>query len=127
MRLTGCNVIVAGLLSAKISTPDAVVAAVRAELESAGASVVGVVIQRRGVSRDTRPGGAHRMNVPLSPKTFIGEGKARELGQLCSSTGADLVVFLNPLSQRQKETLARITNVRIQDVKSLRLRNPTLE
>jgi 50S ribosomal subunit-associated GTPase HflX len=67
------------------------------------------------------------MGTPLSPKTFIGEGKARELGELCSSTGANLVVFLNVLSPRQRETLASIAGVRIQDVESLGLRLPPIE
>jgi 50S ribosomal subunit-associated GTPase HflX len=66
------------------------------------------------------------MSQPLSPKTFIGEGKAREIGALCSTTGADLVVLLNPLSQRQRETLASITGVAVQDVESLGLHPPPL-
>jgi 50S ribosomal subunit-associated GTPase HflX len=127
MRLSGRKVVLAGLLSAKVKAPGSITEPVRAELEAAGATIVAEVIQRRGVSRDSRPGGARRMSTPLSPTTVIGEGKAHELAQVCSTLGADLVVFLNPLTQHQRDALHSITGVAVQDVESLGVRPPALE
>ena len=63
--------------------------------------VVGEIIQRRGVSRDKRPGGSKRMDLPMNPTTFIGKGKVDEIKTLCKETQADGVIFLNPLNSTQ--------------------------
>lgn len=86
-----------------------------------GGTLVGPVPQRRGVSRSKRPGGARRLEHPLSPRTLLGAGKARELAALRRETGADLVLFWNPLTGPQRETLEALTGVDVRDAAALGL------
>lgn len=62
-------------------------------VETAGAVVVGQMVQRRD-----RP----------DPATFLGAGKAEELHQLAESLDADTVVFDDELSPAQQRNLERI-------------------
>jgi GTP-binding protein HflX len=62
-------------------------------VDTAGAEVVGRVIQRRD-----RP----------DPATFVGPGKARELHELSESVDADTVVFDDELSPAQQRNLEKI-------------------
>jgi 50S ribosomal subunit-associated GTPase HflX len=78
-----------------------------------GATVVGRVIQRRGVSRAKKPGGVLKMKSPINAATIIGSGKAKELAALASDSGADTVVFINPLKTSQESRLKQITGCRI--------------
>lgn len=94
------NVILAVLISAK-KTIDTELDKVEAEINAYEGKVVGKVIQRRGVSRDKRPGGSKRMDYPMSPATFLGKGKIVEIKVLCEQTLADGVIFLNPLNSTQ--------------------------
>jgi GTPase len=83
-----------------VTFPHATVADTEAGLEelallvdTAGADVVGRVLQRR---------------VTPDPATYLGRGKADELRELCLSVDADTVVFDDDLSPAQQRNLERI-------------------
>ena len=59
----------AGLVSAKDKSAQSRVLELNQLLVEAGATVLATVIQRRGVSRASEPGGASRMDAPMSPAT----------------------------------------------------------
>ncbi|WNG41662.1 hypothetical protein F0U61_54270 [Archangium violaceum] len=120
-RLAGRQVVVAGLFSAKAPDPTAQLEHLAGRVRAGQGTVVGQVLQRRGVSRSRRPGGAQRMEYPLSEKTLLGSGKVEELAALCRTTGADLVLFWNPLTAPQRETLEALTGVDVRDAASLGL------
>ena len=72
--------------------------------ESAGASVVGETfcdLER------------------INPATFIGKGKAREIGSSANETCSDLVIFDKSLSPAQQRNLENLNNHRILDRTSL--------
>jgi 50S ribosomal subunit-associated GTPase HflX len=102
--------VLAGLVSAKDDVAHHVAQAA-ALIHAAGATVVATVIQRRGVSRAPRPGGARALDRPLSADTFVGAGKAAEIAHACVTHAADLVVFLNELSAAQRARLAALAAV----------------
>jgi hypothetical protein len=114
-KLSGRKVVLAGLFSAKDEDPTAEIESLGRSITKEGGIVVGQIVQRRGVSRDKRPGGAQRMDRPMSSATLIGEGKALELASLCRNTGADLVVFRNALTEKQRENLRNICGTEVQD------------
>ena len=68
--------------------------------ESAGASVVGVVVQRRN-----RP----------HPATFVGSGKLEEIRARVRETGADLVIFDDELASAQQRNLERRLDTKVLD------------
>lgn len=105
--------IIAGLVSAKDKDALERLDKVEAMLVQLGATVVGRVVQRRGVSRAKKPGGVLKMNSPMSAATIIGTGKAKELAALASETRADTVVFVNPLKSSQQSRLKQMTRCRI--------------
>jgi len=109
----GSRAIIAGLVSAKSTDTDERVRAPTIALESRGFQVVGTLVQRRGVSRAKGPGGAHRLDAPMSPATFIGEGKAEELSLLVREARASVVYFLNALSSAQIERLSALTGCEV--------------
>ncbi|MGJ7420123.1 hypothetical protein AB9128_30215 [Streptomyces cinereoruber] len=76
--------------------------AAAAELAARGARVVARAVRRRGVSR----GGVAKTALPLSPRTLLSGGKVREVAEIRERTGADAVVLLNPLTERQRHALA---------------------
>ena len=121
MRLSRTKVIVVGLFSAREPDPQAALIELAQRVEAHGGSVGGQLLQRRGVSRDKRPGGSKRMDHPLSPTTLIGRGKAQELAELCRSTSADLVLFRNLLSERQRSHLEELCATRVHDAATLGL------
>ena len=89
MKATGLNgerCVIAGLLSSKVDVASRVAAA-QADVSASGGLVVGTVIQRRGVSRSNRPGGAAKMNDPIDARTVLGSGKAEVLAIDCICTG----------------------------------------
>lgn len=98
----GADVVLAGLFSAKEKAFAALMAEASAAVEARGARVLARVVQRRGVSA----GGVRKMTLPFSPRTLIGPGKVRETGALAARTGADAVVFLNPLTSLQQDALS---------------------
>jgi GTP-binding protein HflX len=120
-RLAGRRVIVAGLFSAKVPDAEARLGVLAEHVRAHSGTVVGQVLQRRGVSRSRHPGGVRRMDPPLSQKTLLGSGKARELAALCLSAEATLVLFWNPLTPPQRATLEALTGVDVRDAASLGL------
>jgi GTP-binding protein HflX len=68
--------------------------------ETAGAAVVGAVVQRR-----TRP----------DPATFVGRGKVEEILTRVRETGADLVIFDEELSAAQQRNLERRLDTKVLD------------
>lgn len=81
-------------------SPEESLAELRLLAETAGAQVVGTVIQTR-----------HEW----SPATLIGEGKAREIEQLRQAQGFDLVIFDEELSPSQQRNLEAIIGCGILD------------
>ncbi|NOY25005.1 MAG: GTPase HflX [Oligoflexia bacterium] len=77
---------------------------------AARGTVVARVIQRRG--RESAEGGANR---PVDPATYIGRGKAEEVGDLVRQHDAGLVVFDNELSPAQIRELERRVGCRVID------------
>jgi len=68
--------------------------------ESAGALVVGTLVQRR---------------TDIHPGTYIGKGKLAELTDLVAATDADVVIFDNDLTPGQIRTLEQATKVKVLD------------
>lgn len=68
--------------------------------DTAGAEVVGTVIQRH-----RRPAAA----------TFIGKGKLDELGEVCGRAGAEVVIFDDELTPAQLRNVERAVGVRVID------------
>ncbi|MFB9511556.1 hypothetical protein ACFFS2_40955 [Streptomyces aurantiacus] len=101
--LAGADVLVAGYFSAKQKDFAALMDAAATALTARGARVVGLIVQRRGVSN----GGAGKMGLPYSSRTLMSYGKVREVAALCERSGADAVVFLNDLTPRQYVALSR--------------------
>src|SRR5262245_52192393 len=91
--LAGKRVVVAGLLPPRADA-EGEMGKLASRVRELGATVVGTLIQRRGVSRTGRPGGARAAHLarPLQHSTYIGPGKVRELQSLCAGSGADIVV-----------------------------------
>jgi len=121
MRLSKKRIIIAGLFSAREPDAPSALSALAQRIETHGGVVVGQILQRRGVSRDNRPGGSKRMDQPLSGATLLGKGKAEELAELCKATAADLVVFHNELSDRQRRNLEKMCNAQVHDARTLKL------
>jgi len=96
---------------AKWDEDTSVIAAAVGCVEAAGASVVGTVIQRRGVSRSPRPGGAQKLRVAISAATYMGSGKVKELAELVRKVEAAAVVFCNRLSPAQLRRVGKIVDV----------------
>lgn len=110
------KIIVAALLSAKVDDPEVVLAGYAATITSRGGIVVAQVLQRRGVSRDPRPGGSRRMNEPMNAATYFGTGKVEGMAELRRATGAELVVVCARLSPSQLANLNRIIGCRVLDL-----------
>lgn len=102
------KIIIAGVIPHKTGSEDRL-HELESYLKANGGSIVGRVIQKRGVSRSTKPGGSKQMHQPLDPATYIGKGKALELRKLCDETACDLVIFINPLSNSQVKNLEELT------------------
>ncbi|MDJ0974299.1 MAG: GTPase HflX [Planctomycetota bacterium] len=68
--------------------------------DTAGADTLEAVVQKRS-RRD--------------PKTFIGKGKAAEIGQLMTAVGADLLIVDHDLSPSQARNLEKIVGKRVID------------
>jgi len=81
-------------------TAEAPLAELRRLAETAGATIVGEVFQRR-----ERP----------EPATLIGSGKAEELGQAAKAAGADVILFDNDLTPAQERNLEKVTGMPVVD------------
>ena len=69
-------------------------------VDTAGGRVVGTVLQNRGEP---------------DVHSYIGDGKAREIAELCKNNDAELVVFDNELSPSQQRSLEEIMECRVLD------------
>lgn len=103
MSLDGFDIVLVGFFSAKqkdyAERMDAAAQAVAAR----GGRVVARFVQRRGVSS----GGVGLMSREYSARTLLSAGKVREVTQACADHSADAVVFVNPLTERQRRVLTR--------------------
>lgn len=68
--------------------------------DTAGAKVLGSLVQRRG---------------DLHPATFIGKGKLEELKELVGSTGAEMIIFDDDLSPAQVRNLEKSSQCKVID------------
>ncbi|MET7594550.1 hypothetical protein ABZS84_05690 [Streptomyces sp. NPDC005481] len=116
----GAEVVIVGYFSGREKDHAAQMEAAARELSALGARVVGWIAQRRGVSR----GGARKMGLPLSPRTLLGGGKAREAAALRERTGADAAVFLSPLSPQQRRVLTELLGCPVLSLADLRGQGP---
>ncbi|MFO0590809.1 MAG: hypothetical protein U0441_24915 [Polyangiaceae bacterium] len=110
------RIVLAGLLADRVDA-DLEMELLANEVRERGATVVATLIQRRGVSRSRRPGGAAAAHEgrALNGSSFICPGKLRELQSLCASEGADLVVFYNRLSDSQRARIGQRIGVAVFD------------
>ena len=99
--LAGTDVALVGLFSAKDKTFGAKLDLLAALVEAQGGRVVSRYVQRRGVSH----GGAARMALPFSRRTLLSPGKAREVAQACRAAEVGVTVFVNPLTEHQRDVL----------------------
>ena len=99
--LVGLN---AACLSRTENADEESMAELAALLETAGGECVGEVLQNK--------------DAP-DPRTFIGEGKVREVKELVQSMGADMVVFDNALSPSQQRALTDDLGVSVLDRSAL--------
>ncbi|WP_045858689.1 HflX-like GTP-binding protein [Teredinibacter purpureus] len=111
--INGKQCIIVGLFSAKRKDIDSEISSMKSTLIKHGAIVVGVLIQRRGVSRSSKKGGVRQMDSPLNSATVIGPGKVEELSRLVTELQANTVVFYNDLHSTQKTRLQEIVGCNV--------------
>ncbi|MEV1021311.1 hypothetical protein [Streptomyces sp. NPDC050264] len=104
VAVEGADVVLVGYFSGKQKDFAALMDTAAQEMTARGATVVGRVVQRRGVSA----GGAQKMALPYSSRTPLSYGKLRETAALCEQTQADSAVFLASLTKRQRHVLTGI-------------------
>ncbi|MCG5457349.1 hypothetical protein PSH03_002457 [Micromonospora sp. PSH03] len=90
-----------GLFSAKDDEFEGKLDLLASLVEARGGQVVGRHVQRRGVSS----GGADKMGDPLSRRTLLSPGRAREVAEACRQRGVGAVVFAHPLTDHQRAVL----------------------
>ncbi|MEU4424286.1 hypothetical protein AB0F81_27000 [Actinoplanes sp. NPDC024001] len=100
-RLAGAAVALVGLFSGKDREFGTTLDRLASMVEAHGGRVVGRHVQRRGVSH----GGVSRMSAPLSRRTLLSPGRAREVAEACRAAGVDVAVFANPLTDHQRAVL----------------------
>jgi 50S ribosomal subunit-associated GTPase HflX len=105
--ITGERVVLAGFFSAKQKDYEARMGMAAGLVNCLGGVVVAHIVQRRGVSR----GGVAAMSRPLSPRTLVSSGKAREIAAACAEKNARVVVFVNELSEHQRNVLSEVCAV----------------
>lgn len=105
--------IIAGLFSAKDKEFQTKIEQVKTQLNTFGGVVVDNIIQRRGVSRAKKPGGAKHLNEPLNAKYIFSKGKLQQLIDLANSANADFVIFYNSLNSTQRSALKHVTKCKI--------------
>ncbi|HUP20521.1 MAG TPA: GTPase HflX [Gemmatimonadota bacterium] len=94
------RVVLAAVASTRAGADDSPLDELRALALSAGAEVVGELVQRRDA---------------IDKRYFIGRGKAEELRDEVAATDAGLVVFDNDLSPAQGKNLEDLVGVRVLD------------
>ncbi|MEV4248472.1 hypothetical protein AB0J63_34295 [Streptosporangium canum] len=114
--LAGVEVLVVGYFSARQQRYAALMDELADTVTALGARVVGRSVQRRGVS----DGGVKAMDRPYSSRTLVSAGKAREIACARAETGAGAVVFLNPLTDHQRNVLAEILGCPVLSAADLR-------
>lgn len=92
--------VLVGLLLEDIAHDADPLAELKALCETAGAEVVGEVVQKRN---------------HIDPSYFLGRGKIEEVGALAEATEADLVVFDNDLSPGQVRNVERYVPCKVID------------
>ncbi|MDQ8188542.1 hypothetical protein [Pelagicoccus sp. SDUM812002] len=80
-------------------------------IQELGAIHSGTILQRRGVSRSSKPGGSKVMDQPMNTKFLFSKGKLEELKTLTESEKTEIVVIFNPLTQNQKQSLSRLLDL----------------
>jgi 50S ribosomal subunit-associated GTPase HflX len=105
--IAGKRVVLAGFFSAKQKNYEARMDEATSLVIGLGGAVVARIVQRRGVSR----GGVAVMSRPLSRRTLVSTGKAREIAAACAQKNADVVVFVNELSEHQRNVLSDVCTV----------------
>lgn len=104
VAVEGADVVIVGYFSAGQKDYAALMDDAASIMIGLGARVVGRFVQRRGVS----DGGVRKMVLPYSRRTLVSSGKAGEIAVACEASGADAVIFLNPLTDHQRTVLAGI-------------------
>ena len=99
--LVGLN---AHCLSREENATESSMEELAALLETAGGQCVGTVLQNK--------------DTPDS-RTFIGEGKVQEVGELAAAQEADMVIFDNALSPSQQRVLSQELKVAVMDRSAL--------
>lgn len=118
----GTRVVVAALVPPKGDENRPLVRAVCAAPRCAGAEVVEVVIQRRGVSRGRGTPGAGRFTrspLAIHPATLFGPGKAEEIGAVARGLRADAVVVCNDLTNGQRRNLGALAEAAVYPYREL--------
>lgn len=82
-------------------------------VKTAGGINVGRLIQRRGVSRSRRAGGASRMDQSLTQRALFGSGKLQELATQTRSSAAEILLIYNSLTDGQRKALAELTGCKV--------------
>jgi len=111
--------LIVGLFSMKEKNIELKINSVKKLIELNKGIVVENLIQRRGVSRAKKVGGSKKLDEPMNLATFIGKGKAEELAKLSTETNAEIIVFMNKLSENQKQNLSKMTKCEIIECKIL--------
>lgn len=111
-QLKGKRVIISGLVSSKLNLGTYLLN-VRDEIKKLGGIIVGELIQRRGVSRSKQAGGSQKLNLPLNSRTYITTGKIEELKQLCNNVNAEVVIFINDLTNAQLNNIEHSIDLKI--------------
>jgi 50S ribosomal subunit-associated GTPase HflX len=99
--VAGLDAVIVGFFSAKQKDHVGLMEEFSQRVTRLGARVVGSFTQRRGVS----DGGVRYMNVPFSSRTVIRQGKVEAIAAFCRETKVDAVIFLNTLTDHQREVL----------------------
>ncbi|MGD1903377.1 MAG: hypothetical protein ACFB9N_14175 [Geitlerinemataceae cyanobacterium] len=103
----GERVVVAALVSPKWEITDELFVRCWETIRASGGECVGILIQRRGVSRSKRPGGVvhSRQALPMSPAYYLGREKVYELAETVEESKATLCILLNQLSESQRKRI----------------------
>lgn len=111
-NLNEYRIIITGLVSYKTNIEEALLS-IKQQISRSGGTIVGQLIQRRGVSRNNGPGGSKNLNKPLNPKTYIGSGKTDELNRMTKNLDCNLILFINDISESQKRNIEEIVNIKV--------------
>ena len=94
----------AAVFSREETATESTLEELKALLETAGGTAVGMLLQARPAP---------------DPHSFLGEGKVEELRQAVEATGANMVIFDNDLSPSQIRTLEDMTGATVIDRSAL--------